>query len=284
MRSIASSLFTWFNARVYLQPTLRSTRDARPISHEPLLVYALLLTLSVGVMSLRPASVHAACLLAYDNAAPVQQGDALGRVGSHLGGGVSHWGAGAGGQLGLSGDRSLHLRSGACARSEITGWAIETGVTQRLMVHRGHLSGDERAPYFSGPLDLGLRLTLSSFAGDQHNGEARSDLGVQVVTLLSYPLWFDKRSTSAVGRVRFARATVGLALGLSSYATDRRQLVQPESPLSSERDTLLSSRWTWSELIALSAHYYMSDRSLLSVEMRWAEGGVLTGLSIGYQL
>ena len=294
MRSIASLLFTWLRASAPQRTFFSSPRDAHTsprtcmspleVSPRASLRHALCFWVTLLGMSSYSTFGVAACLLAYDHAAPIEQGDLLGRAGSHLGGGVSDWGVGVEGQLGLSGDRSIHLRSGACSRSEVTGWAIETGVTQRLMIHRDHLAGDERAPYFDGPFDLGMRLTLVSFAGNQRNGESRSDLGVQAAALLSYPLWFDKRKTSGVGRVRFARAAVGVAIGLGSYASDRRQLVKSESPLNAERDTLLSSRWTWSELIAINAHYYLSDRFLLSAETRWAEGGLLAGLSIGYQL
>ena len=268
-----------------MRQTLRR-HDVTYTSHISRLVSAL----ALGWMSLYGAqltpemrSSDAACLLSYESGAPLDQGDVLARLGVQFGGGDNGWGSGLEGRIGLSGDRELHLRSGACARSELWGWALEAGATQRIIAHHGH-GPNQDAHLFRGPIDLGARLSVISFSASESAGEARSDIGFQAVAQLSYPLSFARRRGVNGARARYARATLGFGLGVSSYASDRRELIPAESALSPSPDTALISSWVWSELITLSAQYYLIERLPLSIEARWVDDGLLVGLSVGYQL
>ena len=132
-------------------------------------------------------TVADACLLAYDSAAPLSQGTGLARLSAQ--GGSHSFAANAGGRLGLSGDREVHLRLGGCQRSAVGGFAFETGLIQRLIAH-------DSDPYsaqavWSGPIDLSVRTSLNAFRASRadQSKDARVDMGMQSALLISCLLY-----------------------------------------------------------------------------------------------
>ena len=108
----------------------------------------------IGLYFIGMHTVEAACLLSYDQASVLSQGDGLARVSFQ--GGQEGFASHAEGRLGLPGDRSMHLRLGGCERASLWGWAIEAGLNQNL------LNTED-----TGLFDLGARLTLGMMMADQ---------------------------------------------------------------------------------------------------------------------
>jgi len=216
---------------------------------------------------LSPVS-EAACLLSYDNAAPLDQGDAIGRW--SLQGGSKGFATHAGGRLGLSGDRELHIRGGGCQRSEMWGGAFELGLSQRLIAHSDHQTAQHA--YFMGPIDLALRASVVSFVSD-HNVEARTDLGFQPVLLVSYPIALDSTRQGAIT----------LSAGASIYSSDQRVLVQIQDTLDTKEEKQLSSTWRWSEIIAMNLSLEVINHLPVALELRWQDRGLTAGASVAYQ-
>ena len=215
--------------------------------------------LGVSIVQLYLAqSGFAACLLSYDSAEPLPQGDGLARLSFQ--GGSDGFGTHAEGRLGLTGDRSLHLRLGGCQRSELWGWALEAGLNQRILTTTD-----------TGLVDLSVRVSaVALFADDDQN--SHSELGFQPALLVSYPF----ELTSDRG------GFVGLSLGVSSYFTDRRQRVEIQEGTGLQEELFLSSEWLWRPMVALSGGVDILPMLPLSLEIRWQTDGLYGGVGVGY--
>ena len=241
---------------------------ARRLIIRSLMIISLTTSAMISGHSFIVSMGHAACFLAYDTAAPLPQGDALGRLSAQ--GGSHGFASHLGGRLGLSGDRELQIRGGSCQRSSLWGGAFALGISQRFMAHQSH----EVAPksYLSGPVDIALRASIVSFMADQDDG-ARTDVGFQPVLLVSYPIALDQRR----------QGSITLSVGMSVASYDRRKVVQIERQLDMIEEERLSSTWRWREIIALGVNLEVVDHLPLALELRWQDRGFMAGASVAYQ-
>lgn len=202
--------------------------------------------------------VQAACLLSYDQASPLSQGEALARF--SLQGGSEGFGTHLDSRLGLNDDRELHLRLGGCHRASLWGWAMEAGVTQNIFTAAE-----------TGLIDLGVRVSAVALLAS-NDQEEFSELGFQPVVIATYP--FDLTSD---------RSGFGsLSIGTTSYFTDRKDQRTSRDNGNTTTATELSSTWAWRPLIALSAGVEIIPGMPLALEVRWQSFGVYGGASIGY--
>ena len=217
---------------------------------------------------LKSSMSHAICLLSYDTASPLSQGDGLGRLSFQGGsqGFATHLGA----RLGLTGDREIHVRSGGCQRSDLWGGAFDIGVNQRLMAHHTHENATQA--YFLGPVDVALRVSAVSFMTDSKKG-ARTDLGFQPVALVSYPIALDTERQGAIT----------LSAGMNIYSSDRRVIVNITDQFDMIEEERLSSQWRWSEILALGLSLEVIDHLPVALELRWQDRGFIAGASAAYQ-
>ena len=216
-------------------------------------------------------SCYAACLLSYDTAAPLAQGDGLARL--SLQGGSQGFATHLGSRLGLTHDREIFLRSGGCQRSDLWGGAFELGVTQRIVAHRNHKEASQA--FVSGPIDVAFRISAISFMTDLNTG-ARTDLGFQPAILIAYPIALDAER----------QGSITLTAGLSVYNSDRRTIVRmtdPDEQTDLIEEERLSSSWRWSELVALSLSIDVMNQLPVALELRWQDRGFIAGASVGYQ-
>ena len=107
-------------------PSHQHSRFKQILTHSFCLLIALFST-NIGTEQ----QARAACLLSYDNAQVLTQGDALARLSFQ--GGQEGFGSHIEGRIGLPGERSLYLRSGLCQRTSLWAWAIESGINQQFL-------------------------------------------------------------------------------------------------------------------------------------------------------
>jgi hypothetical protein len=188
----------------------------------------------------------ASCLLSFERAQPLEQGDGL-AVASLFGGGEGV-GFGLIGRLGLTHSRELHIRTGGCERQGLFGGAFEFGIKQ------GILTAKE-----TGVVNLSASLTTTVFRDSEGNprGPSLSMIGFQPHLLIDYPFsMFSDRS-----------GFVALSVGLSAYFVDI---------------AALNSRFDLNLISALSVGIeIMKDLSVLG-EFRLQEAGLYGGGGVAY--
>ena len=202
--------------------------------------------------------VQAACLLSYDNAQVLAQGDALARLSFQ--GGQEGLGSHLEGRIGLPGERSLYLRSGLCERASLWAWAIESGINQQFLTVKD-----------TGHVDLALRLGMVALLADQDQSE-HSEIGFQPSFLISYPFQVSKDR----------QGFVTLGLGLSAYFTDQKRYQVKQEDTDRIEEINLDSELLWNPLVSLSSAVDILPKLPLALEVRWQQGGVYGGASVAY--
>ena len=208
---------------------------------------------------------EASCLLSYDTAQVVSQGDGITRLSFQ--GGKEGLGSHLEGRLGLPGERSVHLRVGGCERASLWGWAVEAGLNQHL------LTAEE-----TGFLDLGFRVSMVMMTADDE-ASAYSEIGLQPVLMASYPFLISKGEIKREDRI----GAVTLSLGMTTYFVDRRDYKQSYDGTNVIEEAELSSSVEWQPLVSLSGSVDILTMLPLALEVRWQQGGVYGGASVGYQ-
>ena len=203
-------------------------------------------------------TAQAACLLSYDNAKALTQGDGLARLSFQ--GGQEGLGGHLEGRLGLPGKRELYLRSGSCERSSLWSWAIESGINQQF------LSAEN-----TGLVDVALRLGIVALLGDQDQSE-HSEIGLQPSFLVSYPF--------RVSEDRKGFITLGL--GLSAYFTDQKHYQVKQEDQDQIEEIELESALLWDPIVSLSSAVDILPKLPLALEIRWQQGGIYGGASVAY--
>lgn len=201
---------------------------------------------------------QAACLLSYDNAETLTQGDGLARLSFQ--GGQEGLGGHLEGRLGLPGERELYLRSGGCERSSLWSWAIESGINQQF------LSAEE-----TGLVDIALRLSIVALLGDQDQSE-HSEIGLQPSFLVSYPFRVSEER----------KGFITLSLGLSTYFTDQKHYKVKQEDQDQIEEIELESALLWDPIISLASAVDILPKLPLALEIRWQQGGVYGGASVAY--
>ena len=219
----------------------------------------------IGLCLLGLNEVKAACLLSYDQAKVLPQGDGLARVSFQ--GGKEGFGSHIEGRLGLPGDRSIHLRLGVCERASLWGWAVEAGLNQNLLDTKD-----------TGLFDLGVRLTMAMMVADQDHS-AYSEVGVQPSVIMSYPFMVSKGERDQENR----RGMVGLSLGFTTYFVDQKNYRIFDNDSNTVEEINLTSVVEWQPLVSLSGSVDILPFLPLALEVRWQQGGVYGGSSLGYR-
>lgn len=219
----------------------------------------------IGLCLLGLDKVEAACLLSYDQAKALPQGDGLARISFQ--GGKEGFGSHAEGRLGLPGDRSVHLRIGGCERASLWGWAVEAGLNQNLLNTKD-----------TGLFDLGFRMTMAMMVAD-YERSSYSEVGIQPSIIMSYPFTVSKGEVERDIR----RGMVGLSLGLTTYFIDQKSYRTFENGPNTVKEINLTSDVEWKPLVSVSSSVDILPFLPLSLEVRWQQGGIYGGSSLGYR-
>ena len=217
-------------------------------------------------LSLSSAVADASCLLSYDSAQPLSQGDGLARLSFQ--GGEEGLGAVFESRLGLIGRRELHLRTGGCEWSSLLAWSLEAGLNQQWM------SAEE-----TGIVDVGFRITGALLLADDQE-ESYSAVGLEPALLVSLP--FSLSDSEAPNTSNARRGFIGLSVGMSLDFVDRRALNEFEEGDDVKRELLISSETELQPLISLSAAVDVIQNIPISLEVRWQRSGLYGGAALSY--
>ena len=209
---------------------------------------------------------EASCLLSYDSAQVLPQGDALARISFQ--GGRQGLGSALESRLGLIGNRELHLRTGGCEWSSLLGWSLEAGLNQQWM------NVNE-----TGLVDLAFRFTASILLAD-NDEESDSSVGLEPALLVSLPFTLSSSEHSEGAATR--QGFVGLSLGMSVNFVDQRTLSTIENGDDVTKQIRLNSDTEWQPLISLSAAVDVISNTPLSLELRWQRSGLYGGAALSY--
>ena len=229
------------------------SRFIKRLAHSSCLLIAL-----IALSFIDQPQAQASCLLSYDNAQVLAQGDGLARLSFQ--GGQEGLGSHLEGRLGLPGTRELYLRSGACERNALWGWAIEAGVNQQFLTAEDN-----------GYVDLAFRFGMVALLADNDQSEY-TEMGFQPSLIVSYPFSVSK------GRKGF----VSLGLGLSAYFTDQKNYQVRQEADDTIEEIALESSLEWAPLVSVASAVDIIPKLPLALELRWQQGGVYGGASVAY--
>ena len=218
-----------------------------------LMLKTTLLTLCGCILCLCPSLGWSACLLSFEEANTLNQGNVR-TVGSFLGG---QQGLGVGGlaRLGLLKKSELHLRLGACQRKpeslstskKMWGFALEMGLKKELLSHT-------YTQLFT--LSVSMSATLFQSESSSERIPSYSSIGLQPLLLMSFPF-----------QVKDLSSYASLILGSTLYFVDQN---------------LSQSQFEGLPLIGLNTGFLFTEQWGTMLEIRYQESGVYGGIGASF--
>ena len=212
-----------------------------------------LLTLCGCILCLCPSFGWSACLLSFEEANTLDQGNVR-TVGSFLGG---QQGLGGGGlaRLGLLKKSELHMRLGGCQRKpdslstskKIWGLALEMGLKKEILSYTD-------TQLFT--LSVSMSATLFQSESSEERIPSYSSIGMQPILLMSFPFKIQKIPSYAT-----------LTLGSTLYFVDQN---------------LSQSQFEGLPLIGLNTGFLLTEQWGTALEVRYQESGIYGGLGFSF--